>query len=69
MVWLSLQLVMATVLVVKSAAWIVDTTTGKVEGKRTQAANGKSVDMFWGIPYAEPPLGDLRFRSPKPIKR
>ena len=51
MVWLSLQLVMATVLVVKSAAWIVDTTTGKVEGKRTQAANGKSVDMFWGIPY------------------
>ena len=68
MVWLSLQLVMATVLVVKSTT-IVDTTTGKVEGKRTKGANGKAVDMFWGIPYAEPPLGDLRFRSPKPIKR
>ena len=68
MVWLSLQLVMATVLVVKSTT-IVDTTTGKVEGKRTEGANGKAVDMFWGIPYAEPPLGDLRFRSPKPIKR
>ena len=60
---------LAMLVVVVKSAWVLDTTTGKVEGKRTKAANGKSVDMFWGIPYAEPPLGDLRFRAPQPIKR
>lgn len=24
------------------------------------------VDSFLGIPYAQPPIGDLRFRRPKP---
>ena len=69
MVWLSLPLVMLAMLTVVKSAWVLDTTTGKLEGKRTKAANGKPVDMFWGIPYAEPPLGDLRFRAPQPIKR
>ena len=48
---------------------VIETRTGQVEGQRQVAANGAQVDMFWGIPYAEPPLGDLRFRAPQPIKR
>ena len=48
---------------------VIETKTGKVEGLRQRAANGKPVDMWWGIPYAEPPLDDLRFRAPKPAKR
>ena len=40
---------------------IVLTTRGKVRGVRT---NGLAV--FRGIPYAEPPVGNLRFRPPAP---
>jgi len=37
----------------------VDTTVGRVSGTR-QAG----VDVFRGIPYARPPIGELRFRPP-----
>ena len=47
----------------------VETKDGLVQGIRQKAATGREVDMWWGIPYAEPPLGDLRFRAPKPVKR
>jgi para-nitrobenzyl esterase len=40
-----------------SDRWIVETTTGPVKG---HAANGAVA--FRGIPYAEQPVGDLRFR-------
>lgn len=42
--------------------WTVDTTTGPVVG---HAENG--VTAFRGIPYAEPPVGNLRFRRARPI--
>ncbi|CAG2118853.1 unnamed protein product, partial [Medioppia subpectinata] len=32
----------------------------------TQVFNGTEVDTYLGIPYAEPPVGDLRFRRPVP---
>lgn len=41
--------------------WIVDTTTGPVVG---HAETG--VTAFRGIPYAEPPIGSLRFRRARP---
>ena len=37
---------------------IVKTTTGKLRGYREN-----SLSIFKGIPYAEPPIGDLRFRN------
>jgi carboxylesterase type B len=40
---------------------IIDTTLGKVIGKKK---NG--IVSYLGIPYAEPPLGRLRFRPPRP---
>lgn len=43
--------------------WVVDTSTGPVAG---HAENG--VAAFRGIPYAEPPLGDLRFRRARPVQ-
>ena len=44
----------------------VRTNYGNVEGVRQVAANGKPVDVWWGIPYATPPIGDLRFKRPVP---
>ncbi|RXZ73180.1 carboxylesterase/lipase family protein [Agromyces albus] len=44
----------------------VDTTAGRVRGRwRTDAAGHRSA-AFLGIPFAEPPVGDLRFAAPVP---
>ncbi|XP_076365001.1 acetylcholinesterase-like [Tachypleus tridentatus] len=44
---------------------VVYTTTGLVRGLTAYTATGKTVDVFWGIPYAEPPTGHLRFQNPQ----
>ena len=41
---------------------IVETTSGKVEGKRTPEGD---VSLFRAIPYAAPPIGPRRFRPPQ----
>lgn len=38
------------------------TGQGKVEGKLDIDRNGGMFNSFQGIPYAEPPLGNLRFK-------
>ncbi|KAI6182002.1 Hydrolase [Aphelenchoides fujianensis] len=37
---------------------------GLVRGKIYKLDNDRSVQIYRGIPYAEPPLGDMRFRKP-----
>lgn len=44
---------------------IVSTTSGRIIGHT--APNRSEVTEFLGIPYAEPPIGDLRFAPPKPF--
>ncbi|KAJ8280467.1 hypothetical protein GJAV_G00054890 [Gymnothorax javanicus] len=46
---------------------IVLTDKGKVRGTRLPVPDG-FVLAFLGIPYAEPPVGDLRFKRPVPRK-
>ncbi|KAH6929817.1 hypothetical protein HPB50_005968 [Hyalomma asiaticum] len=46
---------------------IVQTSSGLVSGKRF-LVNNKSIDAFYGIPYAEPPVGELRFQRPRPAR-
>lgn len=41
--------------------------TGQVTGKQIQVG-GQTIDAFLGIPYAEPPIGELRFQKPRPLK-
>ncbi|XP_067665661.1 carboxylesterase 5A-like [Haliotis asinina] len=45
---------------------IVDTKQGRVKGYQITSQSGYSLQVFLGIPYAEPPVGDLRFSRPIP---
>lgn len=45
---------------------IVETVSGRIEGHQVTAPGGELVLRFLGVPYAAPPVGDLRFRGPEP---
>ncbi|XP_074596698.1 acetylcholinesterase-like [Brevipalpus obovatus] len=45
---------------------IVKTLTGPVQGKVMSFKDGEA-NYFLGIPYAQPPTGDLRFQDPRPV--
>ena len=47
---------------------VVQTDSGTVFGKIENLPHGKSVHEYLSIPYAEPPVGELRFEAPKPVK-
>ncbi|XP_078051679.1 esterase FE4-like, partial [Augochlora pura] len=47
---------------------VVNTTLGLVFGGEIEVESGEIVKAFRGIPYAEPPLGNLRFQDPEPKK-
>lgn len=47
---------------------IVETTSGPIRGL-ARNANGNEVHVFYGVPFAKPPLGPLRFRKPMPMDR
>ena len=44
---------------------IVETRCGRIEG-REEPEHG--IQVFRGIPYARPPVGELRFQSPQPAE-
>jgi cholinesterase len=44
----------------------VKTANGRITGHRSPKAN--EVWEYLGIPYAQPPLGDLRFAAPQEYK-
>lgn len=51
-----------------SSKWMtVETSSGQIQGHA--APNCECVIEYLGIPYAEPPLGDLRFAPPKRLIR
>ena len=47
---------------------VVQTTLGPVQGLRKNVLNLGDVDVYYGIPYAAPPVGDLRFLPPQPAQ-
>ncbi|XP_066988732.1 juvenile hormone esterase-like [Macrobrachium rosenbergii] len=46
----------------------ITTEAGTIRGVTEQAINGNSFYSFYGIPYAEPPIGTLRFKDPVEAK-
>ena len=48
---------------------VVLTEAGPIRGFKKQSSSAESsIDCFLGVPYAAPPVGDLRWRSPQPLK-
>jgi len=48
---------------------VVSTRAGRVRGRRSHIPSlGRDVDEFLAIPFAQPPLGQLRFRHPLPAR-
>ena len=47
---------------------VVTFKDGSVRGNTVEVTPGKSVHQFLGLPFAEPPIGKLRFAAPKPSK-
>ena len=45
---------------------VVETTSGLIRG-RSKTVLGREVHVFTGIPFAKPPIEQLRFRKPVPI--
>ncbi|VDK59750.1 unnamed protein product [Cylicostephanus goldi] len=41
----------------------VKTNYGMIEGRRYTTADGFQMDAFLGVPYAQPPVGELRFET------
>ncbi|TKR94477.1 hypothetical protein L596_008753 [Steinernema carpocapsae] len=45
---------------------VIQTYLGLIEGFEYSLNNGKSADVFLGVPYASPPVGQLRYELPYP---
>lgn len=43
---------------------VVDTSYGKVQGINSTDEGYENVVQFKGVPYAAPPVGDLRWKAP-----
>lgn len=43
---------------------LVETDQGSLRGKRMKSRGGREYLAFIGIPYAKPPVGELRFQPP-----
>ncbi|KAH7726174.1 CBN-GES-1 protein [Aphelenchoides avenae] len=48
------------------ASDVVQTEYGKVQGFSVSTRSGFKADVFLGVPFAQPPTGDLRFERPEP---
>jgi acetylcholinesterase len=46
----------------------VEIEDGKIEGTTMTSRLGVSYDAFLRIPFAEPPINELRFQPPQPVK-
>ena len=48
---------------------VVSTRCGRVRGRRSYIPSvGRDVDEYLAVPFAQPPLGQLRFRHPLPVR-
>ncbi|XP_058803728.1 esterase FE4-like [Phymastichus coffea] len=46
---------------------VVEIQDGQIRGVIKKTVDGREYCAFLGVPYAKPPIGDLRFKDPEPI--
>ncbi|CAD5224981.1 unnamed protein product [Bursaphelenchus okinawaensis] len=47
---------------------VLETHVGNFVGKTLEFGNGIKVDAFYGVPFAKPPVNDLRFEKPQDVE-
>ncbi|TKR88556.1 hypothetical protein L596_012781 [Steinernema carpocapsae] len=55
-----------TSLLCATPSQVIETQTGKIQGKTYKFPGCPQVDCYLGIPYGQPPVGELRFKKPLP---
>lgn len=61
--WLTCALATLSVASMECSHVTMSTTLGKVRGHHVQGTGSEQdVNVYYGIPFAKPPLGHLRFR-------
>lgn len=58
------HLIIYGVLLKLTSCQIIEIEDGLIEGRQMASRSGVPFNGFFGIPFAEPPLGELRFRAP-----
>lgn len=73
--WLLLMIVLTLTLAWNASSQLfpvfnndVKTSSGPVRGTEI-VFHGRIVKQYLGIPFAKPPVGDLRFKKPQPVER
>ncbi|XP_065216347.1 esterase FE4-like isoform X2 [Planococcus citri] len=61
---LRLIIIIAFVSVSVTEGLLVTVNQGTLNGTYVEARNGKLFNAFYGIPFAKPPVGELRFKAP-----
>ncbi|XP_073975888.1 esterase FE4-like [Rhodnius prolixus] len=54
------------ILFTRCGDYVANTTEGRLSGYHMKSRNNRSFIAFSGIPYAKPPVGNLRFQDPQP---
>uniref|UniRef100_A0A7I4XYC3 Carboxylic ester hydrolase n=1 Tax=Haemonchus contortus TaxID=6289 RepID=A0A7I4XYC3_HAECO len=68
--WLPLATLLLTVLASTAAREVVvKTSRGSLVGYQSVSSSGKLVNIFKQIPYAEPPVDELRFQRPHEVRK
>jgi acetylcholinesterase len=46
---------------------VVQTSSGPIRGRSVEV-QGREIHVFYGVPFAKPPIDSLRFRKPVPAE-